>query len=114
MSDLEKVETRAREIFGETFEEVRSRFEKEGEALLFETESYYNTTDNNTTHIAHEIDELLHGLEEEYLRVAFTEAMLKLQKAEQGRDSEEIKKYLEECQRISQKINQVKRGRMNT
>ena len=55
-----------------------------------------------------DLDELLVGLEEEYLKKEFSDVMIKLQKSEQTKNSIEILKYLEECQRISQKINTLK------
>jgi hypothetical protein len=55
-----------------------------------------------------DVDELLVGLEEEHLKEEFGKAMLDLQKAEQSKNSSEVLKYLEECQRISQRINTIK------
>ncbi len=97
-------EKRARDILKDRYETLVTVFEKGKEALLFEIESYYN----NTTHLLHEAEELMNGLEEEYLKRELNEMMVQLQKAEQQRDSALVLKYLEECQRISQKINIIK------
>lgn len=105
--DIREVEKRAGEILGTRMTELEIQFEKEKggkEELLFETESYYN----NKTNLVKEIGELLAGLEEEYLKKEFGVAMVNLQKAEQSRDSAEVLKYLEECQRISQRIHILK------
>jgi hypothetical protein len=100
-ADLER---RAKEIFKERLEELEKIFEKEKELLLFETESYYN----NKTNLEKDIDELLVSLEEEYLKQELSLAMINLQKAEQKKESGEVLKYLEECQRITQRINTIK------
>ncbi len=83
--------------------EILEKFERD-ESLLFETESYYNGNDNPSK----DISELLTSLQEEILKKKLAEAMIFLNKAEQMRDSERISKYLEECQIISQKINNLK------
>lgn len=78
--------------------------EKDKEMLLFETESFYNGVD----YLEKDVGELLIGLEEDVLKKKFTETMILLQKAEQSKNKSEILKYLEECQIISQKINNLK------
>ncbi len=104
--DIEKVESRATEIFKERMEELLKELEKEKDLLLFETESYYN----NKEDLNLEINELLTNLEEEYLKRDFSTAMINLQKAEQTKDSGEVLKYLEECQNISKRLNTIKNG----
>ncbi len=98
------LERRAKEIFKERLDELEKIFEKEKELLLFETESYYN----NKTNLEKDIDELLVSLEEEYLKQELSLSMINLQKAEQKKESGEVLKYLEECQRITQRINTIK------
>lgn len=102
--DLDDIEKRAKEILGEKMIELEKKFEKEKDLLLFETESYYN----NKTNLIKDLEELLVGLEEEYLKAEFSKAMVMLQRAEQKRESSEVLKYLEECKRISQRINTIK------
>lgn len=102
--DTEELEKRVLDILGERLGELNKLLEKEKELLLFETESYYANKDNLKT----DIDELLVGLEEEKLKNEFSRAMVDLQKAEQRKNSSEVLKYLEECQRISQRINTIK------
>lgn len=97
-------ESRAKEIFKDRLQELEKIFEKEKESLLFETESYYT----NRASLEKDIDELLVALEEEYLKRDLGVAMIKLQKAEQKKDSGEVLKFLEECQRITQRINTIK------
>ena len=97
-------EARAKDIFKERLVELEKIFEKEKELILFETESYYI----NRASIEKDIDELLVALEEEYLKKDLGVAMINLQKAEQKKDSGEVLKYLEECQRITQRINTIK------
>jgi len=104
--DIEDIERRANKIFGKRVEELRKKHEKEKDSLLFETESYYS----GKTDLIKDIEYLLLGLEEEYLKIEFTEAMTSLQKAEQKKDGKDIEKYLGECQRISQRINEVKQS----
>ena len=99
--DMIEIEKRAKLILGKRFEELLIEFEKEKELLLFETEAYYNNKNN----LKADLEELLLGLEEEYLKREFAEAMISLQKAEQSKDSAEVLRCLEECQRISQKLN---------
>ncbi len=102
--DIEEIEKKAKEICKERFDELEKMLEKDKDALLFETESYYNNKDNLNL----EIKELLTGLEEEYLKRDFKVAMIKLQKAEQTKNSSEVLKYLEECKQISDKLNSIK------
>ncbi|MBI4155607.1 MAG: DNA primase [Candidatus Zambryskibacteria bacterium] len=102
--DIEEMEKRMGEIAGERTEELKTRFDKEKESLLFETEAYYN----DKTDLKREIDELLSGLEEEYLKKELALAMTNLQKAERAKENDKIGGYLEECQRISQRINVLK------
>lgn len=91
-------------IVGDGVNEILKNYEKSKEVLLFEIESYYN----NNTDLENEVLELLTGLEEEYLKKRFSETMVLLQKAEQLRDSSQVLRYLEDCQRISQRINEIK------
>ncbi len=102
MVDMEK---RAKKIIGEKMNHLESQFEKERDLLLFEAESYYN----NKANVERDLTELLQNLEEEYLKNEFSQVMVKLQMAEQLKDSGEVLRYLEECQRISQRINMIKR-----
>ncbi len=102
--DMMKVEDRAKEIFKDRFGELEKIFENEKELLLFETESYYN----NKANLEKDIEELLVSLEEEYLKKELSLAMINLQKAEQKKESGEVLKFMEECQRISQRINTIK------
>lgn len=102
--NLKEVEKRANGILGERLLELEKIFEKEKESLLFETESYYSSKND----LKKDLEELLLGLEEEYLKKSFAEAMNNLQKAEQLKNSSDVLKYLEECQKISQKINIIK------
>lgn len=102
--DIKEVESKAREIFKERMKELEDYFEKEKETLLFEIESYYS----GKTDLGKDINYLLLGLEEEYLKKEFSEAMIILQRAEQSKDTETIAKYLEKCQQISQQINKIK------
>jgi DNA primase len=105
--DME-VEKRVKEVLKERMSELEKQFEKEKDTLLFETESQYNNENNNTINIEKEIEELLLRLEEEYLRKDFARTQALLQLAEQSRDSTKILKLLEECQRISERINVIK------
>src|SRR3989344_3016195 len=102
--DIEEIEKQANRIFGDRIRELEERFEQERDLLMFETESYYS----GKTDLSRDINYLLLGLEEEYLKQKFTTAMLNLQKAEQSKNNEDISKYLEECQIISQQINTIK------
>ncbi|MFA5889146.1 MAG: DNA primase [Candidatus Paceibacterota bacterium] len=102
--DIEEIEKKAKEIFGDRMEQLVSQHEKERDLLLFEIESYYGGKNN----LKKDIDYLLLGLEEEYLKQEFAIAMINLQKAEQSKNEKEISKYLEECQVLSQQINLIK------
>ena len=102
--NVKEIEKTARVIFKDRMEGLESYFEKEKDLLLFETEAYYN----GKIDIAKDIEYLLLGLEEEYLKKDFAMAMINLQKAEQSKNMRDIALYLEECQRISQQINTIK------
>ena len=107
---IKEIENRVEKILGERMKDLEKEFEKEKDLLLFETEAYYN----NKANLEKDIIELLTSLEEEYLKEEFGQVMVLLQKAERERNSGDILKYLEECQRISQKINLLKKTHMQT
>ncbi len=98
------IENRLKGIVGERYSSLKDKFEKERVMLLFETEAYYN----NRTDLEKELEELLLGLEEENLKKDFTQTMMKLQLAEQSKNSSDVLKYFEECHKISQRINTIK------
>ncbi len=102
--DIDELEKKVIGVLGERYTDLTKVLQKEKDLLLFETESYYGNKEN----LKRDIEELLIGLEEENLKDEFGKAMMNLQKAEQTKDSSEVLKYLEECQRISQKINTIK------
>ncbi|MEI6842974.1 MAG: DNA primase [bacterium] len=102
--DALELKEKVGEIIGDTMEKMIVDFEKEKDALVFEIENYYGGKKD----LEKDIAELLQSLEEEYLKRKFSEMMILLQKAEQTRDSALVLKYLEECQKISQKINHIK------
>jgi DNA primase len=101
---LKTIEDRAGGILKERLQELERIFEKDTETLLFETESYYN----NKTNLEKDVDELFVSLEEEYLKKELGIAMNNLTKAEQRRESGEVLRFLEEVQRITQRINTIK------
>ncbi len=97
-------EEKVKEILGKKFEELKNKFEKEKNTLLFETEAQYNDKNN----LEKDTHELLSGLQQEYLKKEYAEARAHLQEAEQKKDTAKIKKYLEQCQSISQKLNEIR------
>lgn len=99
-----EIEKRIKEITGKKFDELKKRFEEERNILLFEMEAYYG----NRIDLKSEIEELILALEEEYLKKDFGEANDNLKKAEREKNESNILKYLEECQKISQRINTLK------
>lgn len=101
---LKTIEDRVGSILKERLQELEKIFEKDTETLLFETESYYN----NKTNLEKDVDELLVSLEEEYLKKELGLAMNNLTKAEQKRESGEVLRFLEDVQRITQRINTIK------
>jgi DNA primase len=102
--DIDEIDKKVKEVLGQRYEDLTKILQKEKDLLMFETESYYGGKDN----LKRDIEELLIGLEEENLKEEFGRAMISLQQAEQLKNSSEVLKYLEECQRISQKINTIK------
>jgi hypothetical protein len=103
--DIDEIENKFFDITEDRGRDLINTFEKEKDLLLFETESYYGGNNN----LSSEVSELLWGLEDEYLKKKFAETMALLHKAEQLRDSVKVLQYLEECQLISQKINNLKK-----
>ncbi len=102
--NIEEIEKRANRIFGERKSVLEEQFLKEKDLLLFEIESYYGGKPD----LRKDIEYLLLGLEEEYLKQRLSVAMVSLQKAEQSKNGDEILKYLTECQEISKQINTIK------
>lgn len=76
----------------------------DSEALLFETESYYNNRDT----LVKEVAELLLSLEEEDLKGKLVKSMAELHMAESLHDTEKSLALLSECQRLSNRINELK------
>lgn len=74
------------------------------EALLFETESYYNNRDT----LVSDVEGLLLTLEEEDLKRKLITAMSALHSAESLHDTEKSLTFLQECQRLSKRINEIK------
>ncbi len=102
--NLKTIEEKVKEIIKDRLKELEKIFEKDTETLLFETESYYNSK----TNLEKDVSELLLSLEEEYLKKELELAMNNLTKAEQKRESGDVLKFLEEVQRITQRINTIK------
>lgn len=80
------------------------RISMDQEALLFETESYYN----NRTTLASDVEGLILSLEEEDLKGKLVTAMSALHTAESLHDTEQSLSLLQECQRLSKRINEIK------
>jgi hypothetical protein len=100
--DIVKIEKKFAEIAGAgTLDILKEKGQNE---MIFEAEAYYGGRGGLDADVA----ELLVELEKEYLKNKLNETMTLLQKAERERNSAEVLKYLEECQKISQKINKLK------
>jgi DNA primase len=102
--DISEIEKKFVDIVGDKGYDLLKVAENEKEVLIFEAENYYGGKED----ISLDVAELLVSLEEEYLKKQFGLAMENLQKAERNRDSATVLKYLEECQNISIKINNLK------
>lgn len=102
--DAKEIDKRLKGILGEKLKDIENVLKNDKDALLFETESYYNGKNN----LKSDIEELLLNLEEEYLKKEFSIAMNSLQRSEQIKDSSKVLQFLEECQKISNRINVIK------
>jgi hypothetical protein len=102
---ISEMEKRFVDIIGDRGYDLLEQPPSEKEILIFEAESHYSDRPD----ISIEMEELLISLEEEHLKKKFSEAMENLQKSERDRDSAAVLKYLEECQNISQQINNLKK-----
>lgn len=91
-------------ILGPDTELFLEKIRADQEALLFETESYYNNRDTLVSDVA----ELLLSLEEEDLKGKLIKVMAELHMAESLHDVEKSQTCLVECQRLSNRINQLK------
>ena len=101
---VSEIEKKFIDIVGDSGYDLFKQAGDEKEVSIFEAEAYYAGKEDINT----EVSELLIGLEEEYLKKKFGEAMENLQKAERDKNSAEVLKYLEECQNISGQINNLK------
>ena len=104
IKSIEDLESKFINITGSRGKELIITLEKDKESLLFEMESYYNGNKS----ISSDVNELLSGLELEYLQREYVETMALLHKAELLRDTVQLSKYFQECQNISKKINTIK------
>lgn len=100
-ADIEKDLER---ILGPDMSLFLQRVETDSAALLFETESYYNNRDTLTADVA----ELLLSLEEEDLKSKLVRAMADLHAAEAIHDTDKSLSLLQECQKLSKRINEIK------
>lgn len=101
---FEDIEKDLDRILGPDLSVFQERIKKDLEALLFETESYYN----NRTTLHSDIAELLLTLEEEDLKSKLIASMALLHTAESLQDTEKAHQLLQECQRLSNRINELK------
>ncbi len=91
-------------ILGPDTEFFLEKIKSDQEALLFETESYYNNRDTLESDVA----ELLLSLEEEDLKGKLIKTMAELHSSESLHDTEKSLSLLQECQRLSKRINEIK------
>jgi DNA primase len=93
------------DIVGDSGYAMLDRAKDEKEGLIFEAESYYAAKPD----ISAEVEDLLAGLEEEYLKNKLSEIMDSMNKAKRDGDNPAAQKYFEEFQNISQQIDTIKK-----
>ena len=78
------------------------------EDLIYEAEVFYG----GDVDLKKDLDELLSNFKEEYLKENLAEKMKELRLAEEGKDVSKSTEILKECQIISNKIQDLKNGRI--
>lgn len=103
--DLSLFEKDLKDLTGEEFDKNISKYKEEGESLLFEIESYYNT--NNK--LQELVSEMILNLNLENLQKEFNDSLHKLKEFEKNKDAYNIEVYLNKCKDLSDKINNIKK-----
>jgi len=96
------------ELLNKTEDEILNKFKDRGEDLIYEAEVFYGGGEN----LERDVIELLSNFKEEYLKEQLARKMMELHLAEKEKDSDKSNKILNECQIISNKIEELKNGRI--
>lgn len=96
------------ELLNKTEDEILNKFKDRGEDLIYEAEVFYGGGRN----LERDVIELLSNFKEEYLKEQLAKKMMELHLAEKEKDSDKSNKILNECQIISNKIEELKNGRI--
>ena len=95
------VEERIESILGkDLFDKTLKDYEVSRNDIVFEAEAYFNKAEA----LEKQIEELLVGFENEYLKEKFAQKMEELSVAEKNKDVEAAARILRECQEISNKL----------
>lgn len=95
-------------IIRSSVEVILNQFEAVKEDLIFEAEVFYGKKEE----LDKDMKEMLYNLKEEYLKEELTIKMKELSGAEESKDYERSTALLRECKVISDKIQEIKNGRM--
>ncbi len=103
-------ELRLEKIIGkEKYDTIKKELKKRSEQLIMETEISFEGSKNQQK----EIDDLLNGVEEEFLRKKREEACLMIKKNEKAGDFDKMKQYLKEFDEFSRKLDNLKHNFKN-
>ena len=106
--DTKKILLELGELLNKTEDEILNKFKDKEEDLIYEAEVFYEGGEN----LVKDVMELLSNFKEEYLKEQLARKMMELHLAEKERDDEKSNKILNECQIISNKIEELKNGRI--
>jgi len=106
--DISEVERVISETLHIDASQLLKEVESSQEDLIFEAEVFYG----EGVDLDKDVKELLRNLKEEYLKEELTEKMRQLKEAERDKDTTRSALILQECQVISNRIQQIKNERL--
>jgi len=109
---LTRFKQRLEKITGKSHDEIFKKYSsKIKQDLIFQSEMYYG---DDAGQINKALDELLDNLEKEILEGCLKELIIMLKKEEKVKNEREVKKILEECQKINKRIHEIKNSRFSS
>jgi hypothetical protein len=106
--DVEKTLEGLTNILKISLPELLEKTTNNQEDLIFEAEVFYEEGSD----IKKDIEEMMRNLEGEYLKEELERKMRELHHAEESKDKEKSIQILKECQILSEKIQNIKNGRL--
>ena len=107
--DLDEIKKRFINIIGDDyFQKISKEKEDIKKSLIFEAEVFYS----DSSKLQPDLEEMFLNLEEDYLKEQLVRAMGELNEAEKLKDHKKSGMLLQQCQKLSARINEIKTSRL--